>query len=122
MAIVAACAHGDPARAAAERFLDRHYVEIDLPKARDETVGLARAKIDEEMRLTDGQEAPEVESKPSVHYRLIERQQNPGSDRNGYLYEATISFDGGIQLKRRVFVTVRLEDGAWHVANFQETD
>ena len=113
------CRDRDPARAAAERFLDLHYVEIDLPRAREEATGLARAKVEEEIRLTSGQEPPEA--KPSVHYRFIEAQEDQGDERRGFVYEATISFDGS-QFTRRVLLTVRHEEGVWRVTNFQESD
>jgi hypothetical protein len=116
------CKSGDPARAAAERFLDLHYVEIDLPRARDQAAGLARAKVEEEIRLTDGQAPPESWSRPSVHYRFIEQQQNPDDGRQGFVYEATITLDGSSQFTRRVMLTVREQEGAWRVTNFQESD
>jgi hypothetical protein len=117
-----ACRQSDPARVAAERFLDLHYVEINLPGARDQASGLARAKIDEEIRLTDGQEPPESWSKPSVHYRFVEQQPDGQAGRQGFVYEATITLEGGTQFKRRVLLTVREQDGVWRVSNFQESD
>jgi len=119
---VAGCTSDDPARAAAERFVDQYYVEIDLPGAREEAVGLARAKVEHELALIEGQPPPEDALRPRIHYRFLE-QQDPGSrDRRGFLYELTISFDGGQQLQRRALVTVREDEGAWRAVNFQELD
>lgn len=117
-----ACSHSDPARGGAERFVDAYYVEIDLPRARDEAVGLARAKVDDELKLLTGQEAPEGGVRPTVHYRLVEAQGEGERDRRGFVFELSIHTDSGDELTRRVLVTVREEGGAWRAANFQEID
>lgn len=119
--VLAGCSSDDPARAAAERFVDRYYVEIDLARAHDEALGLARAKVEREMKLLEGVQPAEESSRPRVHYRFVE-QQEPGRDRRGFIYELTISFDGGDQIQRRALVTVGEESGAWHAVNFQEMD
>ena len=117
------CSHGDAGRTAAERFVDAYYVEIDLSRARDEAVGLARAKVEDQMKLLSGQAMPDPASRPSVHYRFLEQDQAArANDRRGYLFELTISFDGGEQIHRRALVTVAQESDAWHAANFQEID
>lgn len=121
LAVAPSCTSDDPARAAAERFVDQYYVEIDLPGALDESVGLARAKVERELGLIQGQQPAEDALRPRIHYRFLE-QQDSGRDRRGFLYELTISFDGGEQLQRRALVTVREEDGAWHAVNFLELD
>ena len=121
-ASAAACSHGDPARGGAERFVDAYYVEIDLPRARNEAVGLARAKVDDELKLLTGQEAPESGIRPTVHYRLVDSQGEAANDRRGFVFELSIHTDSGDELTRRVLVTMREEAGAWHAANFQEID
>lgn len=121
LASLAGCTSDDPARAAAERFVDRYYVEIDLARAHQEAVGLARAKVEHEMKLLEGVKPAEESSRPRVHYRFVE-QQEPGRDRRGFIYELTISFEAGEQLQRKALVTVGEEDGAWHAVNFQEID
>ncbi len=116
-----ACSSGDPARGAAERFIDAYYVEIDLPRARDAAIGLARAKVEEQLRLVTGQVALEAASRPTVYYRFVEQQQEPQHDRRGLLYELTLTL-GTDQATRRALVTLRREGDAWRVANFQEID
>lgn len=122
LALVPACTSNDPARAAADRFVDRYYVEIDLPRARDEAVGLARDKVEREMKLLEGVAPAEESVRPSIHYRFLEKQDAEGRDRRGYLYELTITFHGGDKVQRRALVTVRQDEGVWHAANFQEID
>jgi hypothetical protein len=121
LALAPSCTSDDPARAAAERFVDQYYVEIDLPGARDEAVGLARSKVEREIKLIQGQPPPEEALRPRIHYRFLEQQESE-RDRRGFLYELTISFDGGEQLQRRALVTVREEESGWHAVNFQELD
>src|SRR5437867_3359855 len=58
-------------RGTAERFLDAHFVHIDLPAALEFTAGLARHKVEDEIRLVAGQAIDETTRKPSVHYRLL---------------------------------------------------
>jgi hypothetical protein len=120
--LVLACSQSDPARGAAERFIDAYYVEIDLPRAREQTIGLAQAKVDDEMKLLEGQAAADGASRPTVNYRFVEQQDAANRDRRGFIYELTITFDGRDQVKRRTLVTVREDDGVWHAANFQEID
>ncbi len=121
LVIAAACTSDDPARAAAERFVDAYYVEIDLPEAREQATGLARVKVEQSMKLVEGMEPPEDIARPRVHYRFLEQQESM-RDRRGFLYELTITFDGGEQVQRRTVVTVGEQDGRWQAVNFQELD
>jgi hypothetical protein len=107
------------ARGTAERFLDAHYVHIDLPAALPFTGGLARQKVEDEIRLVAGQEIDETTRKPRVHYRLLE--ERPDGDRTvSYLYRGDIRVEDAEAIERRWLVTVRSEDGAWRVTNYQE--
>ena len=120
--LLGACSNPDAARASADRFVDRYYVEIDLPKAREETTGFARAKIEREMHLLEGIEGPESDAKPSVYYRFLSDQAGASDDNRGFLYELTINLSGGTKITRRAMVTVREEGGVWRAANFVELD
>jgi len=114
-----ACSEANPARDGADRFVDSYYVEIDLPRAKENAVGLARAKVERQIELLKGVERPESESKPTVYYRLLEERHG---ERPGFVYELTISLGGGETVKRRALVIVREEAGAWRAANFEELD
>ncbi len=116
-----ACEPTDPARAGAERFIDRYYVEIDLPAAKDHAVGFALVKLDREIGLLEGIDGPESSGKPDVNYRFLTERAGSDADHRGFLYELTIHFGGG-QVVRRALVTVQEADGGWRVANFQELD
>jgi hypothetical protein len=118
--LVTSC-RSDPAtpRGTAELFLDAHYVRIDLPGALEFTTGVARQKVEEEIRLTAGQAIDETTRKPRVHYKLLEERPD-GDHAVNYVYRGTISVEDADRFERRWLVTVRHADGAWRVTNYQE--
>lgn len=109
---------GKTAQGAAEAFMDGHYVEIDLAKAREFTVGLARSKIDEELRLTSGQAIDVATRKPRVYYKLLQRRESGG--RTAFVYELTIRPDGADEFNRSLMIRVRREEAGWRVSNYME--
>jgi len=118
--LVAGCrAAADTPRGTAERFLDAHYVRIDLPAALEFTADLARHKVEDELRLVQGQAIDEGTRKPSVHYRLLEEHPD-GSAAVRYLYRGSITVEDADRLERRWLVTVRFAEGGWHVTNYEE--
>lgn len=111
----------DPAtpRGAVERFLDAHYVRIDLRGALPLTAGVAHAKVEKEIALTDGVAIDDATRTPSIHYRLLE--ETPGDDGSvRFLYEATITPPEADAFRRRWLVLAREVDGAWMVTNYEE--
>ena len=103
----------------AERFLDAHYVRINLPEALPFTSGLARHKVEDEMRLIDGQPIDAATRKPTVHYRLLETHPD-GEHAVNYLYLGSITVEDADHFERQWMVTVRREADGWHVTNYQE--
>ena len=59
------------ARGTVESFLDAHYVAIDLERSKGMTSGLARHKVSEEIRLTEGVEIDDTTRKPIIRYELL---------------------------------------------------
>jgi hypothetical protein len=108
------------AQGVVEEFVDHHYVRIDLPKAKALAVSLALHKVDEEIRLTDGQKIDASTQKPRVHYTLIEKKE--GSERSSFLYEGTIQSDDGTSFTRKWLINARKEGKQWRVSNFSESD
>jgi len=120
--LVAGCrAAANTPRGTAERFLDAHYVRIDLPAALEFTAELARHKVEDEMRLVQGQAIDETTRKPSVHYRLLEEHPD-GAEAVRYLYHGSIAIEDADRLERRWLVTVRFAGGSWRVTNYEEFD
>lgn len=103
-----------------EEFVDQHYVNINLQKAKEYAAGLALEKINEEIRLTSGQPIDASTRKPRVHYRLLEKKE--GERRASFLYEGTIRAEDAPEFTRRWLIAARKEGGEWRVSNFTEYD
>lgn len=103
----------------AEGFLDAHYVRIDLREALILTSGLAHRKVEDEMRLVEGQPIDAATRKPTVHYRLLETHPD-GENAVNYLYLGSIAVEDADRFERRWMVTVRREADGWRVTNYQE--
>ena len=108
-------------RGVAERFLDAHYVEINLQAAKPYCTGLALSRLEDEIRLTEGQAVDESTRKPRVHYRLIEEKPR-GEKSVSFLYETTISVDGAGDFTKKVLLTMHQGEQGWRVANYSEFD
>ena len=63
------------AQGVADEFVDQHYVNFDLQKAKAYAVSLALDKVNEEIRLTAGQKIDASTQKPKINYRLLEKKR-----------------------------------------------
>jgi len=108
------------AQGVAEEFIDQHYVNIDLQKAKEYSAGLALEKINEEIRLTSGQAIDASTRKPRIHYRLLEKKE--GDHRASFIYEGTIRAEDAPEFTRRWLIVARKEGNQWRVSNFTESD
>lgn len=108
------------AQGVTEEFLDHHYVTFDLRKAKEFTVGLAEAKVDDSIRLTAGHKIDASTQKPRVNYRLLEKKE--GERRASFLYEGTIRSDDGTSFTRKWLIATRKDEDHWRVSNFTESD
>lgn len=119
-ALLAACRPGaDTARGVAERFLDEHYVRMDLRAAAEHCVGLARHKVEEELRLVGGEEIDASTMKPTVTYEL-EEVRDDGDGRSNFLYRGKVKLSGGHSFDMRWLISVKRDAGEWKVSNFKE--
>jgi len=118
VALALGCRSADPRRAVAEDFIDRLFVTIDQPAARQLAVGLAAAKIDEEIRLKEGQAIDETTRQPRVHYRFIQHADAGTDDASSLVYELHVAPDGADAFTRRLILTLRRGEGSWRVANY----
>ncbi len=119
VAVVGCRPDASTARGTAERFLDAHYVRIDLDSALPYTAGLAARKVRDEIELTKGQEIDATTRKPSVHYTYLE-EHPAGDGATNFVYRGTIDVEDADRFQRRWLVTVRHEDAGWRVTNWQE--
>ena len=111
------CHSSDPRQATAERFIDELFVKIDQPAARRLATGLAASKIDDEIRLKDGQAIDDTTRQPQIHYTFV--QTGPEKDDAASLvYDLHVAPDGADAFTRRLVLTVRQDDGTWKVANY----
>jgi hypothetical protein len=122
-AALASCGGRDlkTAQGVAEEFVDQHYVHIDLQRAREYSVGLARDKIDDEIRLTRGQAIDASTRKPNIRYELTEKKQE-SPERISFFYKGTIQAEDAPEFTRRWLVVARKEGDGWRVSNFTEYD
>jgi hypothetical protein len=111
---------GDSPRAAAEAFLDNHYVHIDLAAARPFCIGLALDKLDQEVALTRDAQIDAETRKPRVTYRMEESHDD--ADRAQYAYILEIHPDGADTFRKLVVLTLRKDGSDWRVSNYSESD
>ena len=120
MLLVVACRpDASTPQGTAELFLDAHYVHIDLQQALPLTAGLARHKVEDEIKLVEGQTIDAGTRKPTVHYRLLEKHPD-GEHSVNYLYLGSITVEDAGGFERHWMVTVRREPAGWRVTNYQE--
>ena len=108
------------AQGVAEEFVDQHYVQINLQKAKEYAVSIALEKINDEIRLTAGQAIDASTRKPKVHYRLVEKREADG--RVSFLYQGTIQAEDAPEFTRRWLVVARRDGDQWRVSNFTESE
>ena len=111
--LLSACGQiSTPLQGVAEEFVDQHYVNFDLQKAKHYTVSVAQAKINEEIRLTTGQQIDASTQKPRVNYSLLEKKESETGRR-------TYSKDDSIRRRhaftRKWLIATRVEGNQWRV-------
>jgi hypothetical protein len=121
LAVLVSCRSGaGTSQGVAERFLDEHYVRMDLVKSSEYCVGVAHDKVMEMRHLVEGQPIDESTRKPRVSYSL-EKTTEESPERVSFLYLGTIQPEDLEKFTRHWLVTTRKEsDGQWKVSNFQE--
>ncbi len=120
LAAVGCRAGADSPRGVAERFLDEHYVLMDLEGAKRYCTGLALAKVDEELQLVGTQVIDESTRRPHVSYELSEERVE-AEDRTTFVYTGSVRVSGGDTFAMRWLInTRRAADGTWQVSNFKE--
>lgn len=122
IAVLVACrADERSAVGVSERFVDAHYVSIDLKAAVPFCTGIALQKLQEEQRLTQGQRIDETTRKPTVRYRLIEKREEDG-DHATFIFEGTIQVEDAGRFTRKWLISTRRTGEVWKVSNFEEFD
>jgi hypothetical protein len=118
--LVAGCKPANTPRAVVDRFIEAHYLAMNLKSTERWCTGLALEKLHQEEALTAGQAIDEETRKPTIHYRL--EQQRDGHDRVMYLFLATIDVPDGGSFDKKWMITARKEGDTWKVSNYSEYD
>lgn len=105
----------------ASQFMDHYYVRTDLQRAQEDCDGLARQKVEESIRLTEGQSVDVTTRRPKISFHLLEsRIDGPEAS---YLYEVEIRPDGVKELRRKTRLKVRERgEGVWKITQFSDQD
>jgi hypothetical protein len=120
MLMFPACTPTAGPEAIAERFVERYYVNPDLPGAKALAYGLARQKIEEEEQLLQAVTLSAGAADREVSYSLHATRKIE-DDKIFFVYDITISVDRQVMKKRATIATGRMKEG-WRVTNFQEVD
>ena len=122
-ALVVSCrSNANTAQGVAERFVEAHYVHMNLHDAQGYAVGPAQSKVAEEQKLIGDQAIDESTRKPSVTYVLKETRPE-AADQVIFVFEGTIRIEDADTFTRQWLVSTRLQaDGQWKVSNFQDFD
>jgi hypothetical protein len=117
---MAGCQPANTPRAVVDRFIEAHYIAINLKSSERWCTGLALDKLHKEEALTLGQAIDDETRKPLIHYKL--KDQRDGNDRVMYLFLATIDVPDGGSFEKKWMITARKEAGTWKVSNYGEYD
>ena len=104
-------------QATAQAFVDRFFVEADERAALPLTEGVARAKLQEGLRLLGDQPASTTDERPRVYYRQVsERTQDDGM---AFHFRLTVVVMGDPPIEPELIVRVRPSGDQWRVSNFE---
>ncbi|MFQ5847884.1 MAG: hypothetical protein ACE5IQ_09500 [Candidatus Methylomirabilales bacterium] len=117
---LAACTPAEGPESVARSFVERYYVQPDLPKAKALAYGLARRKIEDEERLLQAVARATGAAGRDVSYRL-HTTRKVGDIKVLFVYDLTISVDRRVFKKQAIIATGRVKEG-WRVTNFQDAD
>jgi hypothetical protein len=118
--LVAGCQPFNSPRGVVERFIEAHYIAINLKSSERWCTGLALDKLHKEEVLTAGQKIDEETRKPTIHYKLKDERDAP--DRVMYLFLATIDVPEGGSFEKKWMITARKDGTIWKVSNYSEYD
>ena len=114
------CKPANTPRGVVDRFIEAHYLAMNLKSTERWCTGLALAKLHQEEALTAGQAIDEETRKPTIHYRL--QEERDAKNRVMYLFLATIDVPDGGSFYKKWMITARKEGEIWKVSNYSEYD
>lgn len=104
-------------KSVADAFIQTYFVEVDLEGASILSIGAAKEKIDEELKLRSGQDLRAAKQSRRVSYKLKE-SKILNKDKHIYQYLVEIKNEG-IIFSREAMITVTRSVGKWKVSFFR---
>jgi hypothetical protein len=101
----------------AQAFLERFFVEANQRAALPLTEGVARAKLEEEIRLLGDQAASTTDERPRVYYRQLSQQTQ--DDGMAFHFRLTVVVVGDPPIEPELIVRVRPSGDQWRVSNYE---
>jgi len=117
---VPGCTPPNSARGVVDRFIEAHYMAIDLKAAEPLCTSVALDKLHKEIVLTTGQPIDASTRKPLIHYKMV--AQRGAEDHVTFLFVATIDVPDGGSFKKNWMIAARKEGANWKISNFGEYD
>lgn len=113
----AECGRLDTPERVGDRFVDLYFVEIDQARAQALASGLARKKLDDELRLVAEvrRSVSPDQAKPSVSWDRTEAVRQGERARLQYEVHAR---QGADDTRKHVLLGLERTDGRWTVSNF----
>ena len=118
--IALGCTPPNSARGVVDRFIEAHYMAIDLKAAEPLCTSVALDKLHKEIALTAGQQIDASTRKPIIHYKLV--AQRDGEDHITFLFVATIDVPEAGSFKKNWMIAARKQGADWKISNFNEYD
>jgi len=101
----------------AQAFVDRFFVESNQRAALPLTEGVARAKLEEELRLLGDQPSSTTDERPRVYYRQVSEQAQ--DDGMAFYFRLTVVVIGDQPIEPELIVRVRPSGDQWRVSNYE---
>ncbi len=114
------CTPKNSARGVVERFIEEHYMAIDLKATEPLCTGLALDKIRKELELTAGQVIDESTRKPTIHYTLKQSREDTGHVT--FLFKARVDVPDGGSFNKFWMISARRDGDIWKISNYSEYD
>ena len=114
--LLSACSPTRSPDVVARTFVDHLFVEGDQQATVPLTEGLARVKVEEELRLLAQQPPSRDDERPRIFYRELRREIE--DDSMTFYYRLTVLVIGDQPHEPELIVHVRPTNDAWHVSNY----
>jgi hypothetical protein len=117
-----ACASPRSPEGAADRFVDKYYVESDQQAALPLAEGRAKRRLEEELKLVAGSRRGVAPGSLAARVYYERRRIDDHGLIRSAEYVLHIKPQGGPQIDREAHLELKAQpDGSWRISNFNET-